>query len=92
MVREKKIGVMHDELQDWKSYLLFIEDEMAFVQGLLESYVFEPRIPNLFERLENFKQHFNSSKQDRKSLSESIKVHENGLGAFLNVSKTNYDS
>ncbi|MDF0717933.1 hypothetical protein PY092_17345 [Muricauda sp. 334s03] len=83
MVRERKIEVMHNELQNWKSYLLFIEDEMAFIQRLLDSYVFEPRTPNLFERSENFKQHFNTSKQDRESLSKSIKIHENGLGGIF---------
>ena len=48
MVRERKIEVMHDDLQNWKSYLRFIEDEMVFIQRLLDSYVFEPRTPNLF--------------------------------------------
>ena len=66
MVRERKIEVMHDELQNWKSYLLFIEDEMAFIQGLLDSYVFEPRTPSLFERLDTFKQNFETSKCQRR--------------------------
>ncbi|WP_119609110.1 hypothetical protein [Flagellimonas lutimaris] len=83
MVRERKIEVMHDELQNWKSYLLFIEDEMAFIQGLLDSYVFEPSTPNLFERLDTFKQHFDTSKKNRKSLAESIRKHENGLGGIF---------
>lgn len=83
---------MHDELQDWKSYLEFIGDEMVFIQGLLDSYVFEPRTPNLFECLETFKQHFNSSKRDRNALQESIKKHENGLGGIFECVQDECDS
>ncbi len=91
MVRERKMEVMHDELQNWKSYLLFIEDEMAFIQRLLDSYVFEPRTPNLFERLETFKQHFDTSKKNRKSLTETIKKHENGLGGIFECTQDECD-
>ncbi len=82
MVRERKMEAMHDELQNWKSYLLFIEDEMAFIQRLLDSYVFEPSTPNLFERLDTFKQHFDTSQKDRNSLSRTIKKHEKDLGGI----------
>ncbi len=92
MVRERKIEVMHDELQNWKSYLRFIEDEMVFIQRLLDSYVFEPRTPNLFERLDTFKQHFDTSRKNRKSLAESIKKHENGLGGIFECAQHECDN
>lgn len=92
MVRERKIEVMHDELQNWKSYLLFIEDEMAFIQRLLDSYVFEPRTPHLFERLDTFKLHFDTSKKNRKSLAETIKKHENGLGGIFECTEHECDN
>lgn len=83
MLRERQIELMHGELQNWKSYLQFIEGEMVFIQGLLDSYVFEPCTPKLFERLETFKEHFKISKRKRRSLSETIKKHENGLGGIF---------
>lgn len=92
MVRERQIEVMHGELQNWKSYLQFIADEMAFIQRLLDSYVFEPRTPQLFERSETFKQHFNASKRNRKSLSESIRKHENGLGGIFECTQDECDN
>jgi len=92
MVRERQIEGMHGELQNWNSYLQFIQDEMAFIQKLLDSYVFEPRTPKLFERLETFKQHFNTSKSDRKSLSEIIRNHENALGGIFECTQDECDN
>lgn len=91
MVRDRKIEIMRGELQNWKSYLQFIEDEMLFIQGMLDSYVFEPRTPELFELLELFKQHFVTSKKDRRSLSKAIKEHENELGGIFECSRPECD-
>ncbi|MCK0159251.1 hypothetical protein [Allomuricauda sp. F6463D] len=92
MVREKQIEVMHDNLQNWKSYLQFIGDEMIFIQRLLNSYVFEPRTPHLFERLEVFKQHFDASKRNRTALLQSIKTHENGLAGIFECVQDDCDN
>ena len=91
MVRDRQIEVMRGELQNWKSYLQFIEGEMAFIQKLLDSYVFEPRTPKLFERLETFKQHFTISKKERKSLSAIMARHENGLGGIYECTQEECD-
>lgn len=92
MVRERQIEVMHGELQNWKSYLRFIEDEMAFIQRLLDSYVFEPRTPKLFERLQAFKHHFSASKADGKVLLICIKKHENRLGGIFECTQNECDN
>ena len=83
MVVEKKIEAIHNELQRWKSHLQFIEDEMSFIQKLLNSYVFEPRTPNLFERLEQFKQEFVDSKKEKEKLQKLIHGHESRLGGIF---------
>ncbi len=83
MVVENKIEVLHVELQKWKSHLQFIEDEMSFIQKLLNSYVFEPRTPNLFERLEQFKQEFTESKKEKERLKKLICGHESHLGGIF---------
>ncbi len=89
MVIQNKIEDLHIELQKWKSHLQFIEDEMSFIQKLLNSYVFEPRTPNLFERLELFKQEFTESKKEKERLKKLICGHESHLGGIFEcTSKT----
>ncbi|WP_083158031.1 hypothetical protein [Allomuricauda sp. CP2A] len=83
MVVQNKIENLHNELQKWKSHLQFIEGEMSFIQKLLNSYVFEPRTPNLFERLEQFKQEFLESKKEKELLKKQIRRHESHLGGIF---------
>lgn len=81
--QEKKMEELHWELQKWKSQIQFIQDEILFLEGLMKSYVFEPRTPNLFERLEIFKQKFSKSKKEKESLKRLISIHENNIGGIL---------
>lgn len=83
MVADKKIDAIHNELQRWKSHLEFIEDEMSFIQKLLNSYLFEPRTPNLFERLQQFKLEFMASKKEKEKLTKLIRGHESRLGGIF---------
>lgn len=92
MIEEKKIGEMHDRLLKWRSYLHFINDEMAFIEKLLNSYVFEPRTPNLFEKLEHFKQGFEQSKKEKDNLLETIREHERHLGGIVECTPHNHDT
>ncbi|RIV71352.1 hypothetical protein [Flagellimonas aequoris] len=92
MVKLGKIGELHKELQNWKSYLQFIDDEMVFIQRLLNSYIFEPRTPNLFERLEDFKQEFHDSKIEKNQLKKAILEHEKHLGGLVECTSDDCDS
>ncbi|WP_318312802.1 hypothetical protein [Flagellimonas crocea] len=92
MIRERKIEIIHDELQDWKSYLQFIEREMVFIKGLINSYMFEPKTEKLFDRLETFKKQFTASRKNKKSLNKAIKEHENGLGGIFECSQAECDN
>ena len=83
MVKEHKITEMHTRLLNWRSCLQFIGDEMTFIEKLLNSYVFEPRTPNLFERLELFKRGFKASKKEKEILLTTIKEHEKHLGGLV---------
>ena len=85
-VKEKKIQELHLELQQWRSNIDFIEDEMHFIDKLLHSYVFEPRTPNLFERLEQFKKGLLTSKENQEKLKREIINHENDIGGILECS------
>ncbi len=81
--QEKRVQELHLELQEWRSHIYFIEDEMHFMDKLLHSYVFEPRTPNLFERLEKFKAELDASKKDKKKLKGLITKHENTIGGIM---------
>lgn len=86
--QEKKLEELHWDLQKWKSNIQFIEDEMLFINRLLHSYVFEPRTPNLFERLELFKRAYDKSKKEKEDLKRLISKHENTIGGILECTST----
>ena len=92
MVKVDKIVDMHGRLINWRSYLQFIGDEMAFIEKLLNSYVFEPRTPNLFEKLEHFKQGFHASKKERDGLLRTIREHEKHLGGMVECNPNEQDA
>ena len=81
--KRKKIEELHRSSQQWKSMLLFIEDEMIFIDRLLNSYVFEPDTPNLFERLQDYLRRLKESKSKKSLVKHNISNHENHLGGIL---------
>ena len=91
-VENNKVQELYLDLQKWKSYIHFIDDEMQFIEKLLNSYVFEPRTPNLFERLELFKQKFAKSKADKLMIKELIAQHEGEMAGILECTTPICDS
>ena len=75
--QEKKVEELHWEIQRWKSHFQFMDDELIFIARLLDSYIFEPNTPNLFERLQNYKMRI------KKKVRDYISQHENTLGGML---------
>ena len=81
--QEKKVGELHWEIQRWKSSLQFMDDEMVFIMRLLDSYVFQPDTPNLFERLQNYKTHLKKMVSMKSEIRKNMSEHENNLGGML---------
>ncbi|WP_298541391.1 hypothetical protein [uncultured Aquimarina sp.] len=79
----KDLRDIHFDTLESKSSLQFIDDEVLFINQLLHSYVFEPTTPNLFERLQEFKQEINNVKKEIEELNEEIRKHESELGGML---------
>jgi len=79
----KKIEEMHGDFQQWKSHLYLMQDELTFIEHLLNSYVFEPNTPNLFERLQEFQTRLKKAKANRKAVCELIAKHEKDLGGMI---------
>lgn len=89
--QEKKVEDLHWEIQKWKSNLQFLEDELLFIKRLLDSYVFQPNTPNLFERLQDYKKRIKEIEGDKKPVRDAISLHENTLGGMLECTDSTCD-
>lgn len=78
-----KIEELHGDFQQWKSHLYLMQDELTFIEHLLNSYIFEPNTPNLFERLQDFQTRLKKAKANRKEVCEVIAKHEKDLGGMI---------
>ncbi len=78
-----KLEEMYRDSQKWISTLHFIGDEIGFIDKLLNSYVFEPTTPNLFERLQDFLKRLESSKSRLDELYGASCAHERELGGLM---------
>tara|TARA_R110002051_G_scaffold88864_3_gene156670 strand:+ start:6811 stop:7230 length:420 start_codon:yes stop_codon:yes gene_type:complete len=81
--QEKKVELLHAESLNWKSSLHLVNDEMTFMDNLLNSYVFEPNTPNLFERLQNYLAQLIKNKERRTIVIDAIDRHQKDLGGML---------
>lgn len=87
----KNLEELHRSSQQWKSMMRFMEDEMIFIDRLLNSYVFEPDTPNLFERLQDYLKRIKESKSKKSRIQRYISIHENHLGGILECKDAVYD-
>ncbi len=74
---------LHAATKVWISNLRFIEDELRFIGNLLQSYVFEPNTPNLFERLQDYQNRLETIHAQKAKLTEQVQVHENDISGVL---------
>ena len=91
-VQSAKMSAMYREYKQWKSHLQLVHDELIFIEHLLNSYVFEPNTPNLFERLQNYQARIKKTKVNRRVVSGKIIEHEKKIGGMIECSDTYCDS
>ena len=89
--QEKKIEDLHRDFQQWKSHLYLMEDELTFIDHLLNSYVFEPNTPNLFERLQNYLRRLKKAKMNREEVCMLIAQTEKDLGGMIQCTDNTCD-
>lgn len=89
---EKELKTIHIDTLEWKSNLQFIENEIQFINQLLNSYVFEPTTPNLFERLQEYKKQIVDTEEEILKMKEGIRKHENQLGGMLECDTISCDN
>ncbi len=74
---------LHWHIQHWKLDLQFIDDETAFINQLLNSDIFEPNLPNQFERIQDYLERLSKFEARKTRLRRVISKHENRLGSLL---------
>ncbi len=89
--QEKKAEELHWEIQQWKSHFQFLNDELLFITRLLDSYVFQPNTPNLFERLQDYKTRIKQIETTKKGIRQRISQQENILGGMLECTNSACD-
>ena len=91
-VQSAKMSAMYREYKQWKSHLQLVHDELTFIEHLLNSYVFEPNTPNLFERLQDYLGRIRKIRVNRRVLCAKIIEHEKKIGGMIESSDTYCDS
>lgn len=81
--QNKKVDVLYADCKYWISTFKFTEDEIVFITKLLESYVFEPNTPNLFERLQDYLKRIKQIEIENTRVKKRVIDHENKLGGML---------
>lgn len=89
---EDRLKNFHFDRIEWKSGLQFIEGEIQFINQLLNSYVFEPNTPNLFERLQEFKTQIEEIELDIAGIHAEIRKQESELGGMLECDTVSCDT
>ena len=81
----RKIALLHWKIQQWKLKFQLMDDEIVFIKRLLDSNAFKPNIPNLFERLQDFKTRLQVIEKRNAAVRSQISLHENNLGNELDI-------
>ena len=82
----------HATSKNWISSLEFTDDELRFIENLICSYVFEPDTPNLFERLQDYKERLQDIQLRKKDLAKWLLDHENELSGLLESQQVKKDA
>lgn len=93
-VEPKLIGLeaLHRESRKWISQLDFTADEITFFDHLLDSYVFEPDTPGLFETLQQHQKGLVKSESICKALKRAVVEHEKQLSGLAEISSDTLDA
>lgn len=86
-----KIDQLHFDTRHWRSNLEFTANEMRFMERLLNSYVFEPNTPNLFERLRDYQERLKKAVMAKKAVIGKIQKHERDLGGMIECTDSECD-
>ena len=82
MDKEKQVAQLHWKIQQWKLHFQLMDDEILFIDRLLNSNAFRSNIPNLFERLMDYKNRLEKINSRSETIRAHISSQENNLGSI----------
>ena len=82
MDKEKQVAQLHWKIQQWKLRFQLMDEEINFINRLLDSNAFKPNTPNLFERIMDYKNRVEKISSKSVALRTQISSHENTLGGM----------
>ncbi|TLP81804.1 hypothetical protein [Maribacter sp. ACAM166] len=80
---EELLTAFHHDAEWWKSTVGYIENEIEFVNRLLNAHVFKENTPNLFEHLQQFKHVMGTKTRETSNLKKEILEYEDKLRGIL---------
>jgi len=86
--REKYLS----EISKWENSLMIVSEEIKFLSKLLSTGIFEPNIPNLYERLQQYSKKLQDLKNEEILLEKEIDKHKTDFAKELEKNEEQKDS
>ncbi len=82
----------HFDAMLWKSMIGYMENEIQFINRLLNSKAFRETTPNLFERLQTIKHEMKTKTREAKNFNKKINEYEVELKGILECQDISCDT
>ena len=89
---QKPMGRYFSEISKWEISLIMVSEEINFLGKLLSTEIFEPNIPNLYERLQQYSTKLQELKNKKTILEKEIEKHKTYLAKGLKENEEQMDS
>jgi hypothetical protein len=83
VISKKTRGKYISEISKWENSLIIVSEEIKFLGKLLSTGIFEPNIPNLYERLQQYSKKLNDLKSEEILLGKEIEKHKTDFAKEL---------
>jgi len=71
------------EISKWENSLMIVSEEIKFLSKLISTEIFEPNIPNLYERLQQYSKKLQDLKTEEILLEKEIEKHRTDFAKEL---------
>jgi len=82
-ISKKTRGKYISEISKWENSLMIVSEEIKFLGKLLSTGIFEPNIPNLYERLQQYSKKLQDLKNEEILLGKEIEKHKTDFAIEL---------
>lgn len=90
--QEELLQALHHDAKWWKSLIGYIETEIQFIDRLLKANVYKENVPNLFERLQEFKHEIKTKTRETENLKKELTEYEGKLRGILECQDLSCDT